>query len=338
MKKTIKLTESKIREMIAESVRKAINESENDAWAEYDTEKFFDDFSPTSKRAYLKSREYANKLPNEEFNGWADDLKDELDKSWKDTKDIEKYEKMADTRPLHRKGSLNRVGMDENVIRKFVSESIRKIIKEEIDTGQVPSASERHSTSPSAPEIRKKLRLLRNKISDYEEEGKDTSDLKKQINKLKKEAGFCESTNRIQNIVSESIKKVLNEKWYPEEEDDISDYSFGMIAKLTTRSDFELDEETIAKLENINDENVEFEDSYVSVMVRNVVVSCDQYGYCSITIECAVSAPDMPINEIEQEVEEILWYWFEEKTGERLATGFDWDSEDTVFDRRSRNK
>ena len=256
MKKTIKLTESKIREMIAESVRKAMNESENDAWAEYDTEKFFDDFSPTSKRAYLKSREYANKLPNEEFNGWADDLKDELDKSWKDTKDIEKYEKMADSRPLHRKGSLNRA--------------------------------------------------------------------------------FNES--RVSQIISESIKKVLNEKWYPEEEDDISDYSFGMIAKLTTRSDFELDEETIAKLENINDENVEFEDSYVSVMVRNVVVSCDQYGYCSITIECAVSAPDMPINEIEQEVEEILWYWFEEKTGERLATGFDWDSEDTVFDRRSRNK
>ena len=100
---------------------------------------------------------------------------------------------------------------EENVIRKLVSESIRKTIKEEIDTGQVPSASEKRSTSPSAPEIRKKIRALRNKISDYEEEGKDISELQKQIVKLKKEAGFCESTNRIQTIVSETIKKVLKE-------------------------------------------------------------------------------------------------------------------------------
>lgn len=118
----------------------------------------------------------------------------------------------------------------------------------------------------------------------------------------------------MKTIICESIKKVLNEKWYPEDDDDISDYSFGMIAKLTTRNDFELDEETIAKLESIQDENIDYADSYVSVMIRNVTISCDQYGYCSPTIECAVSAPDMPIHEIEQEVEEILWYWFEEKT------------------------
>ena len=35
-------------------------------------------------------------------------FKDRLDKQWKDTQDIEKYSKMADSRPLHRKGSLNR--------------------------------------------------------------------------------------------------------------------------------------------------------------------------------------------------------------------------------------
>lgn len=53
--------------------------------------------------------------------------------------------------------------------------------------------------------------------------------------------------NVIRKLVSESIKKVLNEKWYPESEDDISDYSFGMIAKLSTRSLMQLDEETIAR-------------------------------------------------------------------------------------------
>lgn len=144
--------------------------------------------------------------------------------------------------------------------------------------------------------------------------------------------------SELRRMIAESVKRVLNEKWYPEDEDDISDYSFGMIAKLTTRNDFELDEETIANLENIKDQNIEYADTYTSVMVRNVVVTCDQFGECSLTIECAVSAPDMPINEIEQEVEEILWYWVEEKTGKRLVSGFDWDSEDTVFDRRSRNR
>ena len=143
--------------------------------------------------------------------------------------------------------------------------------------------------------------------------------------------------SELRNMITESIKKVLNEKWYPESEDDISDYLFGMIAKLSTRSLMQLDEETIARLEQVNDEYIETQSSYVSVMVRNVNVSCDD-GDCTLTIECAVSAPDMPIYEIEQEVEEILWYWIENITGQSLIAGFDWESEDTVFDIRSRNK
>lgn len=144
--------------------------------------------------------------------------------------------------------------------------------------------------------------------------------------------------SELKHMISESIKRVLNEKWYPEEEDDISDYSFGMIAKLSTRSLMQLDEETIVRLEQVNEEDIETESSYVSIRVRNVSVSCDEDGDCTLTIECAVSAPDMPIHEIEQEVEEILWYWVENITGQSLAAGFDWESEDTVFDRRSRNK
>lgn len=145
-------------------------------------------------------------------------------------------------------------------------------------------------------------------------------------------------TDIMEKYITNTVRKVLNEKWYPEDEDDISDYSFGMIAKLSTRSLIQLDEEAIARLEQINDENIETQSSYVNVMVRNIGVSCDEDGDCSLNIECAVSAPDMPIHEIEQEVEEILWYWIEEKTGQRLVAGFDWNSEDTVFDNRSKNK
>lgn len=44
---------------------------------------------------------FPSQTPNERF-------KQDLDKQWKNTQDIEKYSKQADSRPLHRKGSLNR--------------------------------------------------------------------------------------------------------------------------------------------------------------------------------------------------------------------------------------
>ena len=353
MKQTIKLKESELKQMIAESVRRILKES-----GEYYTVRpnSFAKDDRLAAKGYVKNSanmpnpDYDDVSPYSDYRGdyYAAGERDS-EKMFNDNEKLSKKEKIsqkaadrrwqkaADSRPLHRKGSLNRA-FNESCVRSIVKESIRKVLKEEVDTGQVPSASEKRSTSPSAPDIRKKIRALRNKIDDYEKEGKDISELQKQIVKLKKEAGFCESANRMQTIISESIKKVLNEKWYPEEEDDISDYSFGMIAKLSTRSLMQLDEEAIARLENIHDENVEYEDTYLSVMVRNVSVSCDEDRECSVTIECAVSAPDMPTHEIEQEVEEILWLWIENITGQRLVSGFDWESEDTVFDRRSKNK
>ena len=44
---------------------------------------------------------FPRQTPNERF-------KQDLDKQWKDTQDIEKHSRQADSRPLHRKGSLNR--------------------------------------------------------------------------------------------------------------------------------------------------------------------------------------------------------------------------------------
>lgn len=44
---------------------------------------------------------FPRQTPNERF-------KQDLDKQWKDTQDVEKYSRQADSRPLHRKGSLNR--------------------------------------------------------------------------------------------------------------------------------------------------------------------------------------------------------------------------------------
>lgn len=285
MKKVVRLTEDKLRKMIAEAVNVILESEMPILHGEGNGEVYRDDAFVTDWRdnpndepnkvkapynSYVWNKNFSKHYPTPESFWNPKDTRAykytrDLDKIHKEEDKFKKSEDLktqraldaADSRPLHRKGSLNRVGMDENVIRK---------------------------------------------------------------------------------LVSESIKKVLNEKWYPEEEDDISDYSFGMIAKLSTRSLMQLDEETIARLEQVNEENIETESSYVSVMVRNVNVSCDEDGDCTLTIECVVSAPDMPIDEIEQEVEEILWYWVENITGQSLTAGFDWESEDTVFDRRNRNK
>lgn len=285
MKKVVRLTEDKLRKMIAEAVNVILESETPILHGEGNGEVYRDDAFVTDWRdnpnddpnkvkapynSYVWNKKFSKHYPTPESFWNPKDTRAykytrDLDKIHREEDKFKKSEDLktqraldaADSRPLHRKGSLNRVGMDENVIRK---------------------------------------------------------------------------------LVSESIKKVLNEKWYPEEEDDISDYSFGMIAKLSTRSLMQLDEETIARLEQVNEENIETESSYVSVMVRNVNASCDEDGDCTLTIECAVSAPDMPIDEIEQEVEEILWYWVENITGQSLVAGFDWESEDTVFDRRSRNK
>lgn len=55
----------------------------------------------SNKYDYDKDAKVDNRDPNKKF-------KAKLDKQWADTQDKERYTKMADTRPLHRKGSLNR--------------------------------------------------------------------------------------------------------------------------------------------------------------------------------------------------------------------------------------
>lgn len=87
----------------------------------------WDYFDAVSNGADMKMRnrldaDYKERTNNSPFNGIRKELdmyaafpetpnerfKHDLDKQWKDTQDIEKYSRQADSRPLHRKGSLNR--------------------------------------------------------------------------------------------------------------------------------------------------------------------------------------------------------------------------------------
>lgn len=86
------------------------------------------------------------------------------------------------------------IRLTEQDINRIVEKSIKRVLREEVDMGQIPSAqdkkSRRRKTSPREDEIRKQIRKLRQQIDRYEEEGKDIKPIQKQIDKLKKEAGF----------------------------------------------------------------------------------------------------------------------------------------------------
>ena len=177
MKRTIRMKESELRQMISESVKRILKESiENDlhrdanrynaefgwpswyhgpelpdpetstkedeinySWDASDdldrvqrfnmdtaenTDKFFDEFSPSRKD--FMNGDYDNDLRSLENQRF----KDSLDSQWQNTKDMEKISKQAGSRPLHRKGSLNRAGLDENRIRKIVSNAMKRVINE----------------------------------------------------------------------------------------------------------------------------------------------------------------------------------------------------------------
>jgi hypothetical protein len=195
-------------------------------------------------------------------------------------------------------------------------------IHEEIDTGQVHSSqdnedSKRHrlKRDEANKEINRQIRKLRQQISDYDSNGKDTTPL----------------TNKIK-----SLKKQLKEAWYPEDEDDISDYSYGSIMKLDVDGVFdELSTEQVQELSAIHDEYIDNSDKYTSVMVRKINIIPDGFDGYDVSVEVAVSAPDMPTNEIENETQELVWYWIEEKLGVRSPNIHIVD-EKVVFDRRTK--
>lgn len=120
------------------SIRRSGNGNKN-----ADNRASWDYFDAVRNGADMKMRgrlnAHANRQPNkwelyDYMYGWNEEkgdydtpmsmFKDNLDKQWQDTKDKEKYSKMADSRPLHRKGSLNRA-MEES-IRKTVNKILRE--------------------------------------------------------------------------------------------------------------------------------------------------------------------------------------------------------------------
>lgn len=148
--------------------------------------------------------------------------------------------------------------------------------------------------------------------------------------------------NKVEKITANESKtkgnKKLNEEWYPEEDDDLSDYSYGAIMKLNVDGMFdELTPEKVQELQSVKDEYIDNANNYSSVMVRQIILQPDGFDGYDVSVEVAVSSPDMPIDAIEEEVESMVWYYIEEKTGVRSPRVYIVDEKE-VFDRRSKNK
>lgn len=79
------------------------------------------------------------------------------------------------------------IRLTESDLHKIVKESVNKVLKEEIDMGQLEPFRNvpPHPSVPNDSEIRKQIRHLRNLIDDYEMQGKDIAPLQKKIATLK---------------------------------------------------------------------------------------------------------------------------------------------------------
>lgn len=80
--------------------------------------------------------------------------------------------------------------VDENGTKKTMicvpASKVEKVLKEEVDMGQVPAVSDKRSTAADIPDnVRKEIRKLRQQIGEFDDEGKDTTELQKRLKELK---------------------------------------------------------------------------------------------------------------------------------------------------------
>lgn len=78
------------------------------------------------------------------------------------------------------------IRLTESDLHKIVKWSVNRLLREEVDTGQVPAQSEKKSTAAKLPDdVSKEIRRLRHQIEILDGEGKDTTELTNKIKKLK---------------------------------------------------------------------------------------------------------------------------------------------------------
>ena len=119
-----------------------------------------------------------DKKDKKHTNDWGADYVSE-------SKDMHKHKTINCNKNMN-KNSKNVVRLTESKLRNMIKECIANALKEEIDTGQVPSAQDRvKNHSAKSDEIRRQISQLRKKIWNSENE-EEAEKYKQKINKLKK--------------------------------------------------------------------------------------------------------------------------------------------------------
>lgn len=150
---------------------------------------------------------------------------------------------------------------------------------------------------------------------------------------------------KVRLAVRNVIREMVNEDWYPDSDDDIEDYYFGVI--MTFQIDgVEKDDLTTDQIEELTSINadhggdesnmIEDEYKYPTGIVRKVNITPDEFGDYDVTIEVAVDAPDMPTDAVEEDMTDMVWSWAEEKLGVRSPSVKIID-EKVIYDRREKN-
>ena len=77
------------------------------------------------------------------------------------------------------------IRLTESELKRMVIESVQRILKEEVDLGQIDAMRDRPRAKELPIEAKREIRRLRYLIDDYESEGKDTTKLTNAIRKIK---------------------------------------------------------------------------------------------------------------------------------------------------------
>lgn len=77
------------------------------------------------------------------------------------------------------------IRLTESELKRMVVESVQRVLKEEVDLGQIDAMRDRPMAKELPIEAKREIRRLRHLIDDYESEGKDTTKLTNAIRKIK---------------------------------------------------------------------------------------------------------------------------------------------------------
>ena len=67
------------------------------------------------------------------------------------------------------------ITLRESELKRIIVESVQRILKEEVDLGQIDAMRDRPRAKELPIEAKREIRRLRHLIDDYEREGKDTT-------------------------------------------------------------------------------------------------------------------------------------------------------------------